>query len=62
MEGRRINYILLAAKSGFARTDISRGTPEYPVKAIWGSPQKRNRVSLNDLVERKNPFYEAILS
>ncbi len=27
-----------------------------------GQPQKENRVSLNDLVERMNPFYEVILS
>ena len=27
-----------------------------------GQPQKANRVSSNDLVERMNPFYEVILS
>lgn len=27
-----------------------------------GQPQKENRVSSNDLVERENPFYEVILN
>lgn len=30
-------------------------------KGKTGQPQKENRVSLNDLVERKYPFYEVIL-
>ena len=54
-----ILYVIIPLQGQFLH--IPRHT-RLSCEGNLGQPQKENRVSLNDLVERMNPFYEVILS
>ena len=54
----RAEYVIIPLQGRFL--PIPRHT-RLSCEGNLGQPQKENRVSSNDLVERKNPFYEVIL-